>query len=271
MKRTVWILMFGVCASALASDSYVERTYTNIQTLPYRLLQPSAYTPQQKYPLVIFLHGAGERGTDNQKQLIHGTGLFTNEKNRKEFPCFVFVPQCPEEQQWVDMPWAADSGVRPPQPSMAMQLMLNALEKLLKEYSIDTNRLYVTGLSMGGFGTWDLITRFPGRFAAAAPVCGGGDEQTITAAVGRVPIWAFHSADDNVVKVHRSRKMVEAIRAVGGSPKYFEYSGLGHFSWGKAYAEPELLPWMFAQRLGELDSYTVKTSLPQSRVTQKHE
>jgi acetyl esterase/lipase len=264
-QTLICFLFYVFCVSAEASDSYMARVYTNTQVLPYRLLQPSPYNPEKKYPLVIFFHGAGERGTDNQKQLVHGTSLFSNEENRRRFPCFVFAPQCPEEQQWVDMPWTADSGVRPPQPSMPMHLALNGLESLLHEFSIDTNRIYVTGLSMGGFGTWDLITRFPGRFAAAAPICGGGDEHTVTPTVARVPLWTFHSADDNVVKVHRTRNMVEAMRAAGGSPKYFEYSGLGHGSWGKAYAEPEFLPWMFAQRLVQPDSYILKSQPPQSR------
>jgi len=269
IQPLIYFLLCSFSVSAEASDSYIARVYTNTQMLPYRLLQPSPYSPEKKYPLVIFFHCAGERGTDNQKQLVHGTSLFSNEDNRQRFPCFVFAPQCPEEQQWVDMPWTADSGVRPPHPSMPMQLALNGLESLLHEFSIDTNRIYVTGLSMGGFATWDLVTRFPGWFAAAAPICGGGDEHTVTPAVARVPLWTFHSADDNVVKVHRTRNMVEAIRSVGSSPKYFEYSGLGHGSWGKAYAEPEFLPWMFAQRLGQPDSYVLKTQPPQATKSAK--
>jgi predicted peptidase len=247
-----------------AGDEYIARVYTNgARALPYRLLAPKD-SDHRKYPLVIFFHGSGERGFDNHKQLVHGTSLFTQAKNRDTFPCFVFAPQCPDSQQWVDMPWGADSGVRPPQPGSAMQLAIEAIDALIREFGIDTNRIYVTGLSMGGFGAWDLITRFPERFAAAAPICGGGDEKTVTAAVARVPLWAFHSDDDTVVKVHRSRKMVQAMRAGGGNPIYFEYSRLGHFSWGKAYAEPEFLPWMFAQNLGRIDPYLLKTKPPQN-------
>jgi predicted peptidase len=261
-KSLSFVILFCMllAGSASAAESYIARVYTNGGTLPYRLLIPKE-NREQKYPLVVFFHGSGERGIDNQKQLVHGTSLFTQAGNREKFPCFVFAPQCPDNQQWVDMPWGADSGVRPSQPSAAMLLAIGAIDDLIGEFSIDTNRLYVTGLSMGGFGTWDLITRFPERFAAAAPICGGGDEQTVTPTVARVPLWAFHSDDDTVVKVKRTRNMVQAMRAAGGNPRYLEYSGLGHFSWGKAYAEPEFLAWMFAQRLKQIDRYTLKTDL----------
>jgi predicted peptidase len=260
---SIWLMLAWVAAAqeSATNESYATRIYTNAagKTLPYRLLVPKDYQAAQKYPLVIFFHGAGERGTDNQRHMVHGTKLYLTPENRAQFPCFVFAPQCPNNQQWVDMPWGAAAGTRPEQPSASMSLALEVIDALLKEFSVDTNRLYVTGLSMGGYGTWDCITRFPGRFAAGAPVCGGGDEKTITPAVARVPVWAFHSADDTTVKVTRTRNMIEAMLSAGGSPKYFEYNGLGHDSWTKAYAEPELLPWMFAQRLGQPDTYLLKT------------
>jgi predicted peptidase len=115
---------------------------------------------------------------------------------------------------------------------------------------------------MGGFGAWDLITRFPERFEVTAPVCGGGDEPVATRAT-QVPVWAFHSDDDGVVKVSRTRNMIATLRAAGGQPKYFEYWGLGHNCWDKAYAEPEFLPWMFAQRLGQPDTYVLKSKPPE--------
>jgi len=246
------------------ADDFAARIYTNAagQTLPYRLLQPKDYDSAKKYPLVIFFHGAGERGTDNQKQLVHGTSLFLKADVREKYPCFVAAPQCPDKQQWVDMPWGGDSGTRPARPSASMQLAQETVDALQKEFSIDPQRLYVTGLSMGGYATWDCITRFPERFAAGVPICGGGDEKSVTSAVAKVPVWAFHSDDDGAVKVIRTRNMIQAMRDAGGSPKYFEYFGLGHFSWGKAYGEPELLPWMFAQRLGQPDTFQLKTPAP---------
>ena len=250
---------------AARGAEFIARVHTNAagKTIPYRLLQPRDYDAKQKYPLVVFFHGAGERGSDNQRQLVHGTGLYLQPAVREKFPCFVLAPQCPDKQQWVDMPWGADSGVRPPKPSVAMQLALEVMDALPREFSIDRDRLYVTGLSMGGFGSWDCLTRFPDKFAAVAPVCGGGDEKTVTAAVAKVPVWAFHSEDDGVVKVKRTRNMIQALRDVGGSPKYFEYFGLGHASWDKAYTEPELLPWMFTQRRGQPDTFALATKPPE--------
>ena len=262
-----FVLGLAILGHSLASaaDEYAPRCFTNAtgQTIPYRLLLPRDYDPSRTYPLVLFFHGAGERGTDNKAQLVHGAGLFLEPEKRERFACFVLAPQCPNNQQWVDMPWGTDSGTRPEQPSAAMRLALEALDGVIGEFKVDTNRLYVTGLSMGGYATWDCITRFPGRFAAAVPICGGGDEKTVTAAVAKVPVWAFHSDDDGAVKVGRTRNMIAAMRAAGGQPKYFEYFGLGHFSWGRAYGEPELLPWMFAQRLGQPDTFELKTKPPE--------
>ncbi len=268
MKHIALLTAAMVLACAGGSGraaEYEARTYADGagRSLPYRLLLPDQYSPTAKYPLVLFFHGAGERGADNKAQLLHGTSLFLKSEHRRDFPCFVLAPQCPAGQQWVDMPWGTDSGVRPAEPSASMRLALEAVRAVAREYSIDTNRLYVTGLSMGGFATWDCVTRHPGLFAAAAPVCGGGDDKTVTPEAARVPVWAFHSDDDTVVKVKRTRDMIQAMRAAGGKPKYFEYFGLGHFSWGRAYGEPELLPWMFAQRRGHEDAYALKTPAPE--------
>jgi predicted peptidase len=135
----------------------------------------------------------------------------------------------------------------PKDPSEPLRLALETIDALQKEFPIDAKRLYVTGLSMGGYATWDALCRYPAKFAAGVPICGGGDESKV-ALMAKVPVWAFHSEDDNVVKVIRTRNMIEAMKKAGGDPKYNEYKGLGHGSWGKAYAEPDLLPWLFAQR-----------------------
>jgi predicted peptidase len=256
-------------AQAMGPEEFAARIFTNAagQTMPYRLLLPEDLSSGSRFPLVFFFHGAGERGVDNTNQLIHGTSLFLTAENRSRYACFVLAPQCPDKQQWVDMPWGADSGERPSEPSVAMQLALEILAHLLEDFPVDPQRLYVTGLSMGGYATWDCLTRFPTRFAAGVPVCGGGDEHTVTAAVAQVPVWAFHSDDDTVVKTQRTRNMIQAMRDAGGRPKYSEYSGLGHNSWDKAYQEPELLSWMFAQRLGKPDTYQPDPSRTQSPKT----
>ncbi|MDR1305071.1 MAG: dienelactone hydrolase family protein [Verrucomicrobiales bacterium] len=265
MNTTTKLLVIGSVALAQTAatvnvsgqtwqDEYTVRVYESPsgERMGYRLLAPKPLTAGKKYPVVLFFHGAGERGDDNLKQLIHCAGQFATPANRAQYPAFVIVPQCPLNQQWVNMPWGADTGVRPAQPSDAMRLALAILDSVEQEYAadIDLNRVYVSGISMGGYGTWDCVTRYPARFAAAVPICGGGDETTITAEVAKVPVWAFHAADDGAVKVNRTRNMIAAMQAAGGTPKYTEYPAeqkVGHGSWGPAYRDPELFPWLFSQ------------------------
>jgi predicted peptidase len=226
-----------------------KKEYTDAagKTLLYRLLEPDNYDPKKKYPLVIFLHGAGERGSDNTKQLVHGVADFCKEANRKAYPCFLIAPQCPEGKKWCEVDWGAESHKQPKEPSEPMRLLLELLPKLQKEYSIDDRRIYVTGLSMGGFGTWDVIARHPELFAAAVPICGGGDEATAEK-IAKLPIWAFHGDKDGAVKVSRSRNMIEALKKAGGDPKYTEYKAVGHDSWTRTYADPEMMKWLFSQK-----------------------
>ncbi|MGE5194857.1 MAG: alpha/beta hydrolase-fold protein [Deltaproteobacteria bacterium] len=218
--------------------------------LNYRLMKPGNYDPQKKYPLVLFLHGAGERGDDNVAQLVHGMNDFAKDENREKYPCFVVAPQCPEGKRWVEVDWTLDAHDFDQTPSATMRLVIELLEKLPEEFGIDASRLYVTGLSMGGFGTWDLISRFPDKFAAAAPICGGADLKLAPQLV-KVPIWTFHGDKDTVVKLHRTMDMVEAIKKAGGKPLYTEYAGVGHDSWVRAYSDPKLMDWMFAQKLSK--------------------
>ena len=250
------VVLFGcsvlmLTSASVRADGYQPRTFTDgAKSLPYELLVPPGYDKTKKYPVIVFFHGAGERGTDNVVQLKFApTDVFKTDDFQKAHPCFIIAPQCPPDDKWVEMDWSLMSGVRPPQPSPPMQLALKILDAVEGEFSIDHDRVYVAGLSMGGFATWDLVTRFPARFAAGVPCCGGGDENTVTAEVAKVPVWAFHSADDNVVHVERTRNMIAAMKKMGGLPKYTEYNGLGHGSWGKAFSEPGLYDWLFAQNL----------------------
>jgi len=215
--------------------------------LLYRLFKPASAGPKQKVPLVLFLHGAGERGDDNQAQTKHGVRFFL--QNQAKFPCTLVAPQCPARFQWVDTPWGNLKHTIPAQPTEPMQSTIELLAALQKEFpAIDAKRLYVTGLSMGGFGTWDIISRFPRKFAAAVPVCGGADEAQAPA-IAKIPLWVFHGGADDVVKTVRSRNIVAALKAAGGSPRYTEYPGVGHGCWDQAYGEAELLPWLFSQKL----------------------
>jgi predicted peptidase len=230
-------------------DRYEAREFADGEgkTLKYRLLRPQGYDPKKTYPLVLFLHGAGERGSDNKIQLIHGMNEFAADEIMEKYPAFVIAPQCPEGKQWVDVPWSADSHAMPKEPAEPLRLSLELISALQKEFSLDKSRIYVTGLSMGGFGAWDAIQRRPELFAAAVPVCGGGDA-ALAEQIKDVPVWAFHGAEDGAVKPKRSRDMISALQKAGGSPKYTEYEKVGHHSWEKAYGDVRMYEWLFSQK-----------------------
>ncbi len=247
-------VVLGVSLGHSAEDRsalFEKRVYKDTQgkTLPYRLLIPENYDPKKQYPLVVFLHGIGECGTDNEKQLIHGVKTFAQPEYRRKYPCFVLAPQCPLGALWVrgDLNLNLARHKMPAEPSAPMRLLLELIPALQKEFRIDPKRLYVTGMSLGGFGTWDLLCRRPDWFAAAAPVCGGADEEQAPK-IARIPIWVFHGAKDDVVKPTWSRNMVAALRKAGGKPKYTEYPDVGHNAWDRAYKDPELYAWLFAQK-----------------------
>lgn len=216
------------------------------KSLPYRLMKPEKYDAAKKYPLVLFLHGAGERGNDNDKQLIHGIPQFASAENRAKYPCFLIAPQCSSRRKWVEIDWTLDSHEMPEKPSRPLRQTLEAIAELQKEFSIDPDRLYVTGLSMGGYGTWDVICRHPEMFAAAVPICGGADERQAPR-IAKLPIWTFHGALDKAVKPERSRKMIDALHKAGGLPGHTEYPDVGHNSWDLAYRDPEMYRWLFSK------------------------
>lgn len=224
---------------------------TDGKTLNYRVLKPAKIEEGKKVPLVLFLHGAGERGADNDKQLVHGSSLFTQQANRAKFPAYVIFPQCPEGKAWVEVPWGDKKPhTMPKEPSEPMKLTKQMLDAFIKDHAVDPSRVYVMGLSMGGFGAWDFIARHPGFVAAAAPICGGADDTT-AATIKHIPVWAFHGADDTVVHPIRSQSITAALKKVDGRIRYTEYPKVGHNSWSPAFAEAELLPWMFAQKRSE--------------------
>jgi predicted peptidase len=183
------------------------------------------------YPLVIYLHGMGSRGTDNQRQINEGIKIFTSAENYRKRPCFIVAPQCPDGSYWNGVPGSN---------------VIKLAKELTKKLPIDRNRIYLTGLSMGGYGTWALLAKEPKLWAAAVPLCGGGDPSKAKS-FSKVPIWAFHSSDDDVVDVSESRKMVEALKKAGSTVKYTEYEDRGHGISGAAYREKELMEWIFKQ------------------------
>ncbi len=196
---------------------------------------------------MLFLHGAGERGNDNKKQLEYLPTWLASDENRRSYPCFLLAPQCPDEMKWSNVAWGDHESKPLADISRPMQAVVGILDNVIERYPIDRSRIYLTGLSMGGYGSWELAERMPQRFAALAPICGGGDEAKADRLID-LPIWAWHGDADQAVPVERSRRMIAAIKQAGGKPKYSELAGIGHDSWTSAYNGPDnLLPWLFAQ------------------------
>ena len=235
-----------------AAELTVPLVYTNAQgaTIPYRFAAPKEIDLEKKYPLVILFHGAGERGTNNVSQLVHGATDLLNYMKEKGIEGYFIAGQCPSGKQWVDTPWSLMAHRMPEKPSESMALMIGLIEKTMKELPVDRDRVLVTGISMGGYGAWDIVQRHPDWFAAAMPCCGGGDT-ALAWKIREVPIWAFHGDQDWVVPFKRSRDMVAALWAVNGKIRYREYPGVGHGCWGPTYADwDNVLSWFFAQRRG---------------------
>jgi len=212
-------------------------------TLNYRMLFPDA-DQLRKYPLVIFLHGSGERGNDNEAQLKWGANSFATDEMMFRHPAIVIAPQCPEKQQWSS--FSRGNMRLEPAPSKPMQLLLELIRKLSASMPIDTNRIYITGLSMGGYGTYDAIERNPHLFAAAVPVCGAGDT-TLVSSIKHIPIWIFHGAEDPAVDPIYSLYMLQALTRVGAHPGFTQYPEVGHFSWLGAYNDEQMFEWLFRQ------------------------
>jgi len=212
------------------------------ETLLYRFFIPSRYDQKKKYPLVLYLHGGGGRGNDNQKQIDGGNGylidLFTSEATQARNPSFVVAPQSPMEG------WIEEDSIT---PTRYLQLVYEMIGELRRTYSIDEMRVYVAGQSMGGFGTFAMIAEHPRTFAAGVALCGGGDQAKVTR-LTTTPIWVFHGAKDESVSVERSRTIIASIKNAGGKVRYTEYGDTGHIIWPMVVKETELLPWLFAQQ-----------------------
>ena len=228
-----------------------SHAYTNDagESMPYRLFMPRDYDPAKKYPLLLSLHGAGSRGDDNLTQLRPWVAGWMTEEVQRKHPCIILMPQCHRGQQWVNTPWGKGSyDSENISPSVAMELAKAIFDKIVKEKSIDRDRIYVMGASMGGYGTWGFIMDNPELVAAAVPICGAGDPSR-AATIKHIPIWAFHGDIDNVVPPSGSTDMIEAIRRAGGTAaKSTMYEGVRHGSYTMAWREQELIDWLFAQR-----------------------
>ena len=255
MKLSLLLLVccsFAVAAQDLSMYQKKEFTAPHGGTLKYRILFPENYDGRKTFPLILVLHGAGERGNDNEKQLVHGSKLFLDAEVRRKFPAIVVFPQCPEERYWssvkIDrnkMPLELDFDYTRP-ATEPLSLAITLVENLIRTEKVDARCVYITGLSMGGMGTFEAVHRNPELFAAALPICGGGD--TIQYKKVDTPFWIFHGDADAVVDVKYSRAMVDKLKDLKVKVKYTEYPGVNHNSWDSAFAEPKYLKWMFGKR-----------------------
>ncbi|MFZ6025451.1 MAG: serine aminopeptidase domain-containing protein [Bacteroidota bacterium] len=233
--------------SAFQSKLFIQGT----DTLRYRILYPDNYKKNRAYPLVMFLHGAGERGNDNAAQLTHGASLFLKPENRKYFKSIVIFPQCPANKSWskfkrVDGKMTIDSESAPP---VEQQLVKALMDSMLLNRHILERQIYLGGLSMGAFGSYDMLIRYPEYFAAAFAICGIADIPKLVQKAKEVPMWIFHGEKDPVVSPEPNRELYKALMTAGATDvTYSEYPGVGHDSWTNAFAEPKLLPWVFSHK-----------------------
>ena len=254
----IFLLLFQVTINLFAQDlnQYEKKVHASPsgQPLPYRILYPENYDRAKKYPLILVLHGGGERGNDNEKQITHGAKLFVSEENRKNFQAIVIVPQCPLDSYWAaaqidrtTSPFTITIDYSKPEP-IALQSAIALVQKISKEEGVDKKRIYITGLSMGGMGTYEAVYRYPKLFAAAMPICGAGDAARYDKRVAKVPFRVFHGSVDAVVDVKKSQQMVEKLKSLNASVTYTEYPNVNHNSWDNAFAEPDFLSWMFSKK-----------------------
>ena len=209
------------------SDSQKKFSFNITFQMEYLLFLPESYAQSnnQKFPLIFFLHGAGERGSDLDSVKRHGIPKIV--ETNPDFPFIAVSPQCPEDSWWTS----------------ELHTINGLIEEIVEKYQVDTSRIYLTGLSMGGFGTWSLASMYPERFAAIAPVCGGGEVRQILRSLVEMPIWTFHGKKDDVIPFSRSEEIVTALKKHGSSIKFTIYPEAGHDSWTKTYDNPELYKW----------------------------
>ena len=250
----IGLFILGQLAKAQHQEKFSKEVFVQgADSLLFRQLLPKDFNPKKSYPLVLFLHGAGERGADNTKQLTHGAAVFTADSIQEQFPAIVLFPQCPTDDYWSQV--TVDRSNYPVQldfkyqegPTQSMKMVLQLLDTYLQQELVDKDQVYVMGLSMGGMGTFELIYRKPETFAAAIPICGAGDPKTVNKYAQTTPIWAFHGAQDNVVAPTQSLAMVNALLEAGAHPKFTLYDFANHNSWDSAFVEPDLLPWLFSK------------------------
>jgi predicted peptidase len=228
---TLGLAVFATVNRGVAGDPGQQKECDLDRTikvkLKYLLYLPKDYDNKESFPLLLFLHGIGERGDDPQVLKVYGPTKMI--EAGQDLPFIVVSPVCPKDRWWEPLELSA------------------LLDEIVEKYKVDQDRIYVTGLSMGGFGTWSLAAFSPDRFAALVPICGGGDPTTARR-IAHIPVWVFHGAKDPAVPLERSEKMVEALKKAGGIVKFTVYPEAGHDSWTQAYNDPELYKWLLQQK-----------------------
>lgn len=237
-----------VFETALAATEAKKWRSPNGGTLPYRLHVPAKPEPGKLYPLVIHMHGAGSWGTNNVDQIKTGGADFISWAKRHGEEYVFIAPQTPRRRKWVDSPWENNKSTMKEKPTGSLRMAMEIIDDAIARYPVDRDRVYVMGISMGGYATWELLQRRPELFAAGLPCCGGGDVAQAPRLTD-IPIWAFHGSNDKSVPVCRSRDMVAAIKAAGGKKiLYREYKGLGHNVWTPTFSDDKVFEWLFSQR-----------------------
>ncbi|MCR5645240.1 MAG: prolyl oligopeptidase family serine peptidase [Bacteroidales bacterium] len=271
MKNGLVCLLIGFCLLSLSSlgqqpDTTLFEAHVYVEgndTLPYRLYRSQkvcaametarmtkADTMTKALPLVIFLHGAGERGNDNVAQLTHCVRFFLDDTVTSRYPFLLMVPQCPEGKRWVNTDWSLPEHRTEPEPTTEMQSVFALTDSLIDSGIVDAQHVYICGISMGGFGVWDALQRQPQRFAAAIAICGGGDP-ACAEAIKNLPIYIFHGMRDGVVMPSRSTQMYDALKKAGNSKAVLvTYPDLGHECWDRAFSTPGIFQWLFDQQSG---------------------
>ena len=255
MKKILLVItMMFVAAVAFGQQTYEKGEFVSQKSgekMLYRYLAPENPQQGKKYPLVIFLHGSGERGNDNQAQLFHGSGQFLNPVNREKYPAYVLFPQCPEGVPGAYMPRLEtlvpkDMPLDPPQAPI-VTLLLELIDSYIARPDVDPRRVYIMGISMGGIATFDIVARYPQKFAAAIPICGSVNPQRLTGTKG-VAWRIFHGDADPSVTVEGSREAYKALRKADLDVEYIEFAGCTHNSWNPAFNYPDFMKWLFKQK-----------------------
>jgi predicted peptidase len=256
LKLILWFsLLFSLQTKAQDFKKYDKGSFIDGKdSISYRILFPEHFDPKQKYPILFFLHGSGERGNDNAKQLVHGGKLFLRDDIRKQYPAIIVFPQCSEDSFWANIKMSSDSAgkrnfdyQKGGKPTKAMKALLGMIDNFLDKPYINHKQVYVGGLSMGGMGTLELLRRKPRTFAAAISICGGDNIANVDK-YKKVPLWIFHGGKDDVVPPAGSTAIANQLKIIGKEVKFTLYPDANHNSWDSTFAEPNLLPWLFSHQ-----------------------